>query len=483
MEISPFIFLVSGLFLGWSLGANDAANIFGTAVGTRMVKFRTAALVASIFVIIGAVVSGAGTSVTLGKLGSINTLGGAFVVAFSAGLTVFLMNRTGIPVSTSQAIVGGIIGWNVYSGSVTDYSSLQQIFSAWVASPLLAAAASILLLSGLRFFLNHITIHLFWLDWLNRIALVLVGAFGAYSLGANNIGNVMGVFVPVSPFQEVVMQGVSVSGVQQLFLFGGLAIAVGIFTYSQRVMMTVGRGIIDMTPDAALVVVLAHSLVLFAFASRGLQGMLASFGLPALPLVPVSSSQVVVGAVIGVGIVRGGGRNIRYALLRRIATGWVITPVAASLVCFIFLFVMQNVFGQHVYRCRVFELSKEIVEYYAVKGYVLPADIIGREFHSERRFLAEIDGGKTLPVGLGREIAVRSEVVPVRVSLARRSSAYWRGLLNYMQYRALSSLDGNSYASRFEFANALKKLHPKWEDSTLRFLLNEFYDAGPCNWD
>ena len=52
------IFLLSGLFLGWSLGANDAANAYGTAVGTRMIRFRTAAIACSVFVIIGAVVSG-----------------------------------------------------------------------------------------------------------------------------------------------------------------------------------------------------------------------------------------------------------------------------------------------------------------------------------------------------------------------------------------------------------------------------------------
>ncbi len=42
-------FLLSGIFLGWSLGANDAANVFGSAVGSRMVKFRTGALIAIIF--------------------------------------------------------------------------------------------------------------------------------------------------------------------------------------------------------------------------------------------------------------------------------------------------------------------------------------------------------------------------------------------------------------------------------------------------
>ena len=76
MEIAIFIFLSSGLFLGWSLGANDAANVFGTAVGTRMVRFTTAAFICSAFVILGAVISGAGASHTLGKLGAVNALAG-----------------------------------------------------------------------------------------------------------------------------------------------------------------------------------------------------------------------------------------------------------------------------------------------------------------------------------------------------------------------------------------------------------------------
>jgi PiT family inorganic phosphate transporter len=68
MDLSIIIFLLGGLFLGWSLGANDAANVFGTAVGTRMVRFKTAAIVCSIFVILGAIISGAGTTETLGSL-------------------------------------------------------------------------------------------------------------------------------------------------------------------------------------------------------------------------------------------------------------------------------------------------------------------------------------------------------------------------------------------------------------------------------
>ncbi len=125
------LFISSGLFLGWSLGANDAANLFGTAVGAKVIKFRTAAIVMSIFVIIGAVSSGSGASHTLGKLGAINSLSGAFVVALSSAITVFIMTKYGLPVSTSQSIVGAIIGWNIFSSSPTSMNTLLIIVFTW----------------------------------------------------------------------------------------------------------------------------------------------------------------------------------------------------------------------------------------------------------------------------------------------------------------------------------------------------------------
>ena len=127
MDLSIIIFLLGGLFLGWSLGANDAANVFGTAVGTRMVRFKTAAIVCSIFVILGAIISGAGTTETLGKLGAINALPGAFAACVAAGISVYLMTKAGLPVSTTQAIVGAIVGWNLYTGS-NQYKSSDYNF-------------------------------------------------------------------------------------------------------------------------------------------------------------------------------------------------------------------------------------------------------------------------------------------------------------------------------------------------------------------
>ena len=171
-------FLSSGLFLGWSLGANDAANVFGSAVGSKMISFRKAVIVLSVFVVLGAVIQGDGASHTLSKLGAVNAIAGSFTVALAAAVTVFFMRRYKLPVSTSQAIVGAIIGWNLYSGNPTDYNSLTKIVATWVLCPILGAVFAILLYLLVKFIINKSKIHLLRLDKHLRIGLLVVGAFG-----------------------------------------------------------------------------------------------------------------------------------------------------------------------------------------------------------------------------------------------------------------------------------------------------------------
>ena len=348
MELTILIFLLGGLFLGWSLGANDAANVFGTAVGTRMIRFKTAAIVCGIFVILGAMISGAGTTETLGKLGSINALPGAFAASVAAGLSVYLMTKAGLPVSTTQAIVGAIVGWNIYTGSATNIKVLITIVGTWILCPIIAGLIAMLFFTITKKFLRKSKLHLLRLDAYTRTALLLAGAFGAYSLGANNIANVMGVFVPISPFTELnIMNVLTLSSQGQLFLLGGIAIAVGVITYSKKVMLTVGSDLLRLTPVAAFIVVIAHSIVLFVFASKGISNFLISINLPPIPLVPVSSSQAIVGAVIGIGLLKG-GKEVQWNIAGKITIGWVLLPIIAALISFIVLFVLQNIFNQAI---------------------------------------------------------------------------------------------------------------------------------------
>src|SRR5210317_809348 len=391
-------FMSSGLFLGWSLGANDASNVFGTAVGSKMIHFRTAAVWCSIFLILGAVISGAGASHTLGKLGAVNAIAGAFIVAFAAAASVYLMTKARYPVSTSQAIVGAIIGWNQFTGSPTDYTSLTKIVTTWVVCPILSAVIAIVIYRVCVFFIYTFKPDIFSQDILTRYGLLIVGAFGSYSLGANNIANVMGVFVPVSPFSDISFYGwFKLSSAQQLFFIGAVAIAVGVFTYSKRVMATVGEGIFKLSPVAAFVVVSAHSAVLFLFASQSLQNLLIQLGLPPIPLVPVSSSQAIVGAVVGIGLLKG-GRSIRWRTLGGIASSWAVSPVIASILCFISLFFLQNVFEQEVYRPVKYELTPDAIERIQTAKISLPEleHLFGKEFSDAHQFNTMLSNQKML---------------------------------------------------------------------------------------
>jgi len=344
MDPLVLLFLTSGLFLGWALGANDAANVFGTAVGTKMVKFRTAAIICSVFVILGAIISGAGTSHTLGKLGAVSALPGAFMTALSAAVAVYTMIKSGLPSSTSQAIVGAIIGWNLFSNNPTDSATLLKILSTWILCPILSGVIAVTLLKVLRIIGKRLQLHMIVADAYTRAGLIFAGALGAYSLGANNIANVVGVFIPAKPFPDIVAGSFVFNSTQQLFLMGGLAISVGVFTYSKGVMKTVGGNLGRLSPTAAFVAVMAHSIVLFLFASRGLESWLAAHDLPTFPLVPVSSSQAIVGAIVGISILQG-TTGIRWAVLGKIITSWIATPFVAGVICFIGLFFLQNVFG------------------------------------------------------------------------------------------------------------------------------------------
>jgi len=465
-----FIFLSSGLFLGWSLGANDAANVFGTAVGTRMLRFRTAAVVCSVFVVIGAVSGGAGATNTLGKLGAVNALAGSFMVALAAAMTVFGMTRLRLPVSTSQAIVGAIVGWNFFSGSLTDYHSLQKIVLTWVLCPVLAGVFAIGLFSLYRAFLSRSKIHLLEQDMYTRWGLLLAGAFGAYSLGANNIANVMGVFVPLAPFGGFDIGGLFVlSPAQVLFFLGGMAIAVGVFTYSRRVMETVGGNLFKLSPEAALIVVLSQALVLFIFASEGLEGWLRAHGLPTIPLVPVSSSQAVVGAIIGIGILKG-GQGIRFRVLGEIASGWITTPIVSCLIAFIALFFLQNVFSQQVARPTQYTVTESVLAHLNEEGLADPGirSLLGRDFDRALSLDAELKGATDLDSDQRREVISVAEVANYYLDPDLVASKLGLGWFSPGQLAAIQQITGQTFNGRGQLHEALESASPEWS----------FTDAG-----
>ena len=464
MSVTGLFFLSSGLFLGWSLGANDASNVYGTAVASRMVRFKTAAFLCSVFLLLGALIDGVGAAHTLGSLGSVNAIGGAFVTSFAAAFTVFLMTKYGLPVSVSQAVVGAIIGWNWFTDSVTDMNSVVKIASTWVACPLLAAVFAAIVFAVFHKLSQKVPLSLLQRDALTRTAMLVTGAFGSYALGANNIANVVGVFIPVVPFTEFSFFGIPITPVHQLFFIGALAVAVGVYTYSYKVMMTVGKGILPLTPFASWVVVLSHSLVLFIFASEGLEHFLASHNLPTIPLVPVSSTQAVVGSVIGIGLYRGLAKNIDWSVFLRIMCGWIITPIITALICFVSLYIMKNVFDQTVFVQKNYVLSDSVINEMK-KDNILKRGLeplTGKTYTTQKKMIA--DALRLLPDLTNAQqtkIISYAEILKIKIT-PEKLKKIPEEMFSEKQISDLKSLTGKEFNHRWEIENTLAEMNPEW---------------------
>lgn len=173
--------LLSGIFLGWSLGANDAANVFGTAVASRMIKFSVAATIIAIFVVLGAVLQGAGGMKTLGGL-TAQDLNSAFISSFAAALTVTMMTYLSLPVSTSQSVVGAILGIGLALHQDINWGGLQKVVFCWVGNPLGAMFISFSLYKLFQVILGKVKLNILLLNAIIKWGLLASGAYGAYAL-------------------------------------------------------------------------------------------------------------------------------------------------------------------------------------------------------------------------------------------------------------------------------------------------------------
>ncbi len=325
------ILLGAAFYVGWNIGANDAANCIGTTVGARVLPYRTAALIMALFVILGGALQGHHVMKTVGK-GIVITDSAVYethngkpppvefakqfpdnrlpdyailVALLSAGFFVTLATFSSIPVSTSQAIVGGVAGTGLgivgIQASYFKLGVLLKIFGAWVISPILA-----MLLAFVVYWLLGIIFRearaLAWSSVL-RLAVIASSAYVSYSLGANDVGNAIGPLLNKFPDHGIA-----------LAILGGVAMAAGALTFGRRVTETVGHSITPLDYTGALAAQSSAAFGVHLFSMMG---------------IPVSTSQAVVGAVIGVGLTKG-ARAVSGRKVATIFAGWVVTPVCAA---------------------------------------------------------------------------------------------------------------------------------------------------------
>lgn len=227
--------------------------------------------------------------------------------------------------------------------------------------------------------------------------------------------------------------------------------------------MTVGASIFEISPVAAFVVVLAESIVLFLFASQELESLLIRLGLPTIPLVPVSSSQAVVGGVIGIGLLKG-ARAIQWGLVGRIAACWVFVPLIAALISLISLFFMQNVFQQRTYLPVKYFLTSEAVERVQASGVDVNKfkDISGKEFPNAVIFKGALSEHLSLTSNELDLIMTSAEIDEMKVT-QDRIARIPDGWITWEQKKVLEQLIGRAFVHSWMLDKALSELSKEWQ--------------------
>ena len=153
--------IVLGLYMAFSIGANDVANAMGTSVGSRALTIGGAILVAAVFEFAGAFLVGGHVTKTIrgGILDPVlvaNSLDvlqwGMLASLTSAGTWLIVASRLGLPVSTTHAIVGAIAGFGAVALGIDAvlWGELGRIAASWIVSPLLSGTISFVLFILIR---------------------------------------------------------------------------------------------------------------------------------------------------------------------------------------------------------------------------------------------------------------------------------------------------------------------------------------------
>ena len=139
-----------GGYMAMNIGANDAANNVGPAVGSRAISMTGAIVIAAIFEMGGALIAGGDVLSTI-RSGIINPEaipdGNRYIWLMTAALLAGALwlnfaNAVGAPVSTTHSIVGALLGAGIAAGGMNaaNWSMLGGIAVSWIFSPILGGA-------------------------------------------------------------------------------------------------------------------------------------------------------------------------------------------------------------------------------------------------------------------------------------------------------------------------------------------------------
>lgn len=329
---------------------------------------------------------------------------GMLASLLAAGCWLLLASKKGWPVSTTHSIVGAVVGFAAVGigTEAIKWSKVGDIVLSWIITPVIAGilaffifqtvhhlilkqkhplekakryvpvymfitafvltlvtikkglkhvgleltdaqSYSYAVLSGVlvsligAYFISRIKVdkkkekdfHFYTVERVFAVLMVITASGLAFAHGSNDVANAVG---PVAAIVSTAKTGIvsAESGVQTwILLLGGIGIIIGLATYGVRVIRTVGQKITHLTPSRGFAAELAASTTIVVASGTGM---------------PISTTQTLVGAVLGVGMARGISA-IDLKVVRNIFASWVITIPAGASLSIVFFFILKAIFG------------------------------------------------------------------------------------------------------------------------------------------
>jgi len=330
---------------------------------------------------------------------------GMMSALLSAGTWLLIASYFGWPVSTTHSIVGAIVGFAAIGigFDVVEWPKVGSIAASWVVSPLLAGTIAFILFQSVRKLIlessdpfknakKYVPLYMFLagfvismvtfvkglkhvglsfstqeslaLSFIFAIVISLIGAWllrtidnkekerngmifngierifavlmvftacaMAFAHGSNDVANAIG---PLAAVVSVIQSGGEVAAKSivpaWVLLLGASGIVVGLSMLGYRVMMTVGRSITELTPSRGFAAELAAAGTVVVASGTGL---------------PISTTHTLVGAVLGVGIARGGLEALNLRVVSKIILSWLVTLPVGAILSIIFFYMLRAIF-------------------------------------------------------------------------------------------------------------------------------------------
>jgi phosphate/sulfate permease len=309
IDVYLYAALTLAAVLSAVLGGNNFSTCLGASLGAGIVKLSDAMLIASVGVLAGTLFEGYKLSNVLGGqiLPALSSSG--LVVILLAGLSVMaVVTLFRLPLSLSQVLVGAGWGLALANGVRVDNTFSLVVVASWVLSPVLAFCVSAIIETVMLRF-GHKAKDVLALNRTYARLTLIAGFYAAYTLGANTLGLVVGLFSS------------SLGNRLPLSIVLSAATIVGIMFLSKGTVRSVADNLVGLSPSMALSAQFGGAMSAHIFTQLSL---------------PVSISQVVIGGMSGAASAkRMAITNKR--IIQQVIAGWTIGPLAGAIVSFLLM--------------------------------------------------------------------------------------------------------------------------------------------------